>query len=341
MFHIKELVVGCDKNNKQINYQLSIVEYVKQNNRLPDWLKSISNINYYLKPLKIDGVLRKKGYGIWEVNWSNWMGFVQKRTSSKSDKELVNRNKGYIPLVRGHGFQFYLNIPTRIDWSRREVILKNMNVSYEPLGNLQFRLRIYGHKVWFTEKGIIVYFPSGRSFYGDSAKSCYNKALYEFERVIRRISSLSGLDYSIKGKLQFTLDKQHYADIEHELAVKYNNDKEKLKVIGEDGKVWLLIDFSNKNNELEYVHSKKAQVDRDDRINPHMNDIRNNIVPLPSEAYKMILGLIEHDKMYAENQASHLKAIQELGRAVHKLTDEVSLFKKAQLNMYQKKISDF
>jgi hypothetical protein len=99
--------------------------------------------------------------------------------------------------------------------------------------------------------------------------------VYLFKRVVSRIQYKLHLDLSDQGKFLFTLDKQHYADVENELAKKYNNEKEKFQVTGNDGKVWLLIDKSDLD-EFEYVHSKRAVSDCDDRVSPFFNDLREN-----------------------------------------------------------------
>jgi len=324
------------QNPKNLNFKFSIVEYIRQNNILPNWLNSKASMSYYLKPLKIGGVLINPEKSIWYVDWNKWEEYYKKEVKKVSDKSgnlVKKKGKGTSPLVRGHGFQFYLKIPKRFLWNSetRKKLIEKTNLANRKIEHGIYKIRVLGHKIWFCEEGILVYFPPNLDYRGDSAKDTKNQAIYEFKRVIKRISNLIRLDLTEKGKLLFTVDKQHYADIEHELAIEYNNVKKKFKVVGDDGKVWLLIDFSHRINEFEYVDSKKSDVDRDECLAPHFNDLRqhyqqtgeaikiSSILFVLNKMGKQITDVTKNQAIFDANMKSHISAVKGLGKGVSKL----------------------
>jgi hypothetical protein len=337
-----------DKKLRNLNFKFRVVEYIKDNNILPTWLNSKASMNYYTKPLKQRGIITNPEKSIWYVDWDKWEAYYVKEVKKISDKIVKKSSKGTHPIVRGHGYQFYLKIPKRILWTERtrKRFIEKTNLANRKKENGVYKIRVLGHKVWFCEGGIIVYFPESMDFRADNARECEQMAIYEFNKVITRISNLIKQDLTHKGKYIFTIDKQHYADVEHELAIAYNDRKEKFKVIGDDGKVWLLIDFSNKTNEFEYINSQTAKIDRDDKVNPTFNDMRENPdqVMLPSEITSnfskllkviseqgnLINGITNNQKVFDANMMSHIKAVQDLSAGVRLLTKKVEELGKLQ-----------
>jgi hypothetical protein len=295
-----------------------IVEYVRQHKKLPlDHYSSLSKLDYYTKQLRIDGILVKKGYGVWDIDESCLGDYSRKELQNITDKQLQKTSKSS-HSIRGHGFQFSVKVPSYIDWPRREVILNKSGIPYIIKGDGSFLVRIYGHKCHFVNNGIIVYFSKGKSFYGDNASESKNKATYELRRVVTRISNRLNYDLSHKGKLLFTINKAHYAEIENELAVMYNNDREKFHCIGDDGQEWLIIDFSNKVNELETVHSKRS-LDDMNKLQPFFNDLRDNNLPLLSELFKSHSLAIDTIKNITNIQLNTQVEVQILATALNKI----------------------
>jgi len=311
--------------SQNLNLKLCIVEYVRQHNKLPDW-KSPSALDYYLKPLKIAGVLNRKGYGLWVIDWDKWTSYYLKQLQKTRDRKVQKNTKGYNP-IRGHGYQFKIKVPKINDWKRRKEILVKSKKAYTPLKGNAYRIIILGCKIWLVEDGLVVYFPRGRSYYGQTANESQAKALYDLRRVLLRLENVLRIRLRSKHGYMFTVDKQHYAEIENDLAKQCNNDKEKIKITGDDGQVWLVMDYSLSSDELEVTHAKRSLGDMQNVLSPFMNDLRNHKARtgetlVVTDLWKAIASLIEDRQHFADNLNSHVKAVQELAKGVNDLRKE-------------------
>jgi len=312
------------QSDKKVNFYLSIVEFISQNKRLPDMFNSHQAMNYYLKPLKVASAVYKLSFGTWDVDWDKFNIFYTKELKKQSDKK-VKKTKQQAPIIRGHGYQFWLRIPERISWRNRETILNKSNKVYKKLSNGTIKSRFLGNKVWFCEKGIVIYFSEGRSFYEDSDQA-EKEAIYYFKRILKRIENTINLDLSYKGKYLFTMDKAHYGKIQDELAKHCNKDNQKIRCVL-NGKEWLIIDNSFNLNELETT-AKTSKKDMDKVVMPFMNDLKEHfdktgesitITPL----LKLMKGIMSNQVVFDANMASHISAVKKLGDAVDELTEQI------------------
>ena len=336
---------------------LSIVDSIRLNHKLPDIGISKQARNKYIRILKVEGVIFKIGYSVWEVSMPKFMEFVQNRSKPTSEKEVnfssMVAHQGVMPtnLIRGHGYVFSVAFPKEIRvW---ENLLKRSGQSYTALPNGVFRSIVLHNKVWFCADSIVIYYPKHKSFYGDTAQESENEAIYHLRRVISLLEHRLRLSLRIGKEYRFTVDKAHYAEIENDLARQLNRDKEKLHVVGQDGKTWLIADFSDSVNELETVHAQKSKEDMQQVVAPYMNDLREYFVrtgelPTMSKVLNMIeqLTMINKNVMlnqaqYAENMKSHITAIQQLAHGVQLLNAREERFKAAQLKKEQKKINEY
>jgi uncharacterized protein YaeQ len=140
------------------------------------------------------------------------------------------------------------------------------------------------------------------------------------------MTSLSGIlkaDLSFKGKYRFKVGRQHYANIKNELARHYNNNKEKMQIKDDKGKVWLLADFSLKVDELEAVSPEKADIDYKNVIERYFNDIRSGVVSLPSEIDQRISKLVLLQEYQAENIKTHFEVLNGIKDAIKELREEI------------------
>lgn len=352
-------MLSNDKKVKDSAFYLSMVEYVKQHSSLPNWFSSKQARNYHIKPLISDGVLIKKGYATWGINWDKFMEFSRKR-SKKNDEtndKQVKKNRGGSgvgilanPIIRGHGYQFTLSQPNKInDWGK---ILSKSSIPFQ-LSAGYHQARILGNKVRFYKDIIHICYPKHKSFYAQDAQSSENQALYHFKRVLSLLESRLRMKLRAGKEYRFSVDKAHYAEIENDLAKQLNQDKEKLKVVDSEGKTWLLADFSDSINELETVHAQKSKEDMQNIVSRFMNDLREfydktGEVILPSDTLKMIQQLMQSHAYVAKNYESHVSAIQQLAETNKQLAHGVQLlnareqkFKDAQAKKEQRKINDY
>jgi hypothetical protein len=255
------------KTGYKNNLNLYVVSYVFENGKLPTTSMKKSTFQYHLNKLKSDGVLFKKGYGVWSVDKDKFEALC-------FQKEVQKQGRGY-QTIRGHGFHWKLSIPSIVNWVKREEYLKKKLMYYNQNRIKGQRIIIKGYKIWLFDTSIIIYNPRNKSFFEESAKGSYQEALRDILTIIEQIESKLQISFKINQKYMLKPSKQHYAHIENELAKEYNDNKKKLYIkYNEQG--WLLIDKSLGVNELETIHSKTAISDMDKVLTPFFNDLKEH-----------------------------------------------------------------
>jgi len=263
------------KKTRSKNFYLCIISSIKSHGKLPvcsDLGISKQALNYYVRKLKIDERIEKLGYGVWRVNerketiveqplevkictlggYTN----VQQRTSKKNN-------------IRGHNFQIKLLLKRGID------IIGMTKRRYE--GNFinkggTYRIKIDDRIVWINRNSIIVHFKPSESFLGHSAVDTSKSAIYYFRAIIRRIENDVGRMLWINKEYQIEILRAEYANINNELARDFNQRQDKLQVF-DNGKCWLLIDNSFKQDECETV-GKNSEINMDGVVMPLFTDLK-------------------------------------------------------------------
>jgi hypothetical protein len=201
--------------------------------------KSVQNV---VGKLKRQGIIKKIGYAVWEV-----------------DKQVLNQVrqleiKKTSHQIRGHAFNWKIRFLRQIDWIKR---LEKYSVPYKLVGFQQIpRIIIDNKKIWLTKKGMTIY--ETKDFFANNSFSSKGKAVYELDRLIKKIGRKLEIDLT---PYKFTTLREHFALIKNELARQYNNKKEKL-YIKDDGGIWMWIDHSEGEHELEsneVILNKKIQ----------------------------------------------------------------------------------
>ncbi|KKK51923.1 hypothetical protein LCGC14_3110090, partial [marine sediment metagenome] len=218
--------------------------------------------SYDLKALKIEGIIKKIGKGVWEVNEEKLKeysirneGMIVKKSSAVAEPDKAHSRVFTMDSVRGHAFQFILKIHKLRNWNRRREYLDKNNIEYKKVGSNWHgeRILIDGHKVWLTPISIVVYFPNFKSFMGKTANDTKNYAIYEFKRVISKVEALLRVSFRISNNYKFKVSRQHYALIKNTLAKQYDKKGNKLFCYTEQG-LWFIIDNSYNLHEAETVH---------------------------------------------------------------------------------------
>jgi hypothetical protein len=278
-------------------------------------------LNYYLSSLKRRGLIRKIGYGTWEICADYSEKEVKKTTQVATNNQ--EDFKDYKPdSVRGHAFMFTLRIPKGLrNWNRREEILKQRGFKFKPLkifgGGQQMTFR--GRKVWLTNKSIIIFEKA--SFMADTSKDSRKHAVGTFLTTVKAFERYIQANFTYGGKYQFRVSRQHYSLIKNALAQQYDKEGKKLHVYTGDG-LWLLIDNSYNLHETETVHPKTADID-----NKPVQDFFNGLKQFEGYTPQLVMTAIgkvtENQQVFAENQLTHIKVIKELGTGVKELRREV------------------
>ena len=308
----------------KVNTYLSIIDYVRENSKLPELNLSKQARNRYVQRLKSQGILIKKGYGTWGIDEVN--------LKAKTSKQTSKRTLSNLKIIRGHGFCFTLRIKNIQRWNERYIYLKNKNIEYKTIKQ-GISINIDDYLCWLCKSSIVVHFPTYKDSWGADCDESKSSAVNEFLKIITKLENILGITLSIGGKYEYRTSKQHFAKIRDKLAQDYNIRGEKLQVRGNDGKVWLITDKSLKVDELEFIHSKTAVDDGDKVIIPILNDykemyLKTGEIFLPSLAFQLTSNVIKTQAMYDENFKSHIEVIRELGQAVRELREEVQQLRK-------------
>ena len=260
--------------------KLYIIKSIFESNKLPDGI-SKSRCNYHTKPFLKEGLIEKRGYGVWCLTKKGETLLNTKQLQKLSLDTLVvpgGLSKSKKQIIRGHGFMWKLKFPEKAhcDLDYRKRLLKRNKRDYIELNNKNLKISIRDHKVHLGLRAAIVYFNPDISYYGKSALDSYKEALLEFNKVIKVIEGIYSKSLRIRDLYKFKVCKNHYGDLNNEFAIHYKN-KGKFVRVYDNGKEWLVMDFSDKKFiEAETTSSDRAKYDMDNVISPTMNTLRDD-----------------------------------------------------------------
>lgn len=307
------------------DFYLGIIQYIQLHGKLPTDMGSKQKLNYYIRNLKLNRVIVKKGYSVWEVK-------EVKNLKSKQVKTLSGVTKN----IRGHGFVLRVRIPKITNWHNREEYLKSREISYTvSKANWKgYKIILNNFKIWLHDNSIIIYCPKGKSFFEATAEESQNLALYYFEQLLIKIENLLGINLKINKQYQFRIARQHFAKIKDALAHQMNKDQQKIFCYLNNER-WLVIDHSDGIDELEAVKKDSAVVDMDRVIVPFMNDLKANYdktgeLILSSEVLNMINKIIHIQSTdrgimsdLSVNIKTHMEVLNGIKQAVNDLAEQV------------------
>lgn len=271
-----------------------------------------SSLAYHVGILKAKGCIKKKGYGVWE--------YV--KPLKKFENGPIDTKKGQIGTskeIRGHAFIWKILLPETIDW---KILLDKAKINYQIIGKGKvFRIIFEHRKIWLTKKGIIIY--EGMDFLGKSSFEVKGTAVYEMDQVIKKLFKKLGLS---DPRYKFTTSREHYGLIKNELARQYNEKKEKMAIISEDGTIWLWIDDSLSLGELETNNpliSRQVQEFWNDQKKTGFKVTPTFIMNGMAKTNEAILRNTEHLEFHAENMRSHVGAVRDLRVGVNTLSEKI------------------
>lgn len=313
------------KSIRKKDFYLSIYLQLKQGlypSQIARELKcSKQKVSYYLSSLKKAGLVKKIGYGVWEVVKE----FNPKEVKKSTRVATINPQKIFTSLkqdsVRGHAFQFKLQLPEDLrNWDKREQILSQLGIKFKPLNlfgggqSIDFK----GRKIHLTKKSIIIY--EKESFISDLAKDSQSQAVSHFLKLIKSLERKLRANFSHFGKYRFRITRQHYALIKNALARQYNSDGEKLEVYCDKG-LWFLIDNSFNLHEAETVHPKSS-VEDNEKVQNFFNSLKQAPITT-NEIYNNFSEIKNMMKESSRNQMMLSQVIGQLDKNLIRVTKEV------------------
>jgi len=279
-------------------------------------------LQYYLSLLKKAKLIKKVGYGVWEIT-----GKFDKKKFKKTTRVPHNNWGSKFELlkqdqVRAHAFQFKLLIPGYLrNWNKREEILIKKGIKFERLDHLfggGQGLDFKGKKIHLTNSSIIIY--EKESYIANLAKDAKSAAIYHFFRIVRALERHLKADFSVQGQYKFRVTRQHYALIKNALAKQYDEEGKKLEVYSANG-LWFVIDNSYNLKEAETVDPKEADIDNE-KVQNFFNSLK--VRPITSgEISDNFIELRQMMKTSSENQIMLGQVLQQMEKNLIKITKRV------------------
>lgn len=287
---------------KLLNSGLSITEISKY--------RHVSRTAIYkaLSSLIKKGMVRKVGYSVYEL--------------TDKGKEGLHSLVAFRYKLRQHNLHFKIKIlENPKNWSQRRnelrflpyfnktLKLKNNEQDLFNFGNLQIKT---------TTKSVIIKIPT---IYSKDWESAIIQAMQILEDSIYKIEKIFKIKLIKNYKSNITIISQEYAILQDALAKVYRNEGNRLYITGEDGKIWMITDFSFSNDETEFIHTEKA-TDDVDAIAPFLNDLRKNPTTLTDvrEHIGEIQGALNS---WAVNEVKHQKVLDEILTTFHKINERL------------------
>lgn len=192
---------------------------------------------------------------------------------------------------RLHGQRFYIEI-----LDKTEAFLKKINKVGKAVEFIE------GNYVTYNEN--FVQIMAKKDFWAETPLDAEQQSLEYWTKFILKLEqklkvvllkdAYENIRYSKSGE---------FAETNNELAVDFNNRRDKLQIRGtEDNKVWLIVDNSFNLNEMETTHSKFS-MDDSVKVTDHFNDIRDFPVMRPSEISQIVGEISRNVEELSRQQA--------------------------------------
>ena len=282
---------------------------------------SKQSLNYYLSSLKKQGLIKKVGYGVWEIDK------IQEVKTLNKDAPL---NLKQVKNIRGHAFIWKVRIKEKYDWRK---LLESKQINYEDIGIKGTpRIILNGVKIWLGKKNIVIYEKD--SYFAKNAIESKKLAIYS---LIDKLKSLSQyLSIPPFRDFKFTCSREHFSLIQNCLAIQCDKERKSILVRNEQG-YWMSIDNSLNLHEAEAI-SKDSMLDIEG-IKKYFNSHKETQFKVtPSFLLENINKVTQNQLMFAENIQTHMKVLKDIGAAINKLNKTI---KNKSTNKNQKTLGDF
>lgn len=286
---------------------------------------------------------------------------LNKSFLEKIDKSYSLTSKGIKGLhsfvglrynLRQHNLHFKFEIlehPKNWELKRNKLVqFPYFNKRIKLKNNEQHLFNFGKIKIKTTSKSIIIKLPTIYDKNIDGAVLQAMDLLYEAIPKVERLFDIKLIkDY----KANVKIISQEYARVNDSLARIYRKEADRLYITGDDGKVWMMTDFSFSVDETEYIHPIKSP-DDEPTVSKMLNDLRKNPTTF-SEVYSLVGKIAVQHKELLDNQKempmmlsglkqqiqSHLKLIKEYRE--ENIRWRKGKLKEIKKNINQSKILDY
>jgi DNA-binding PadR family transcriptional regulator len=256
-----------------------------------------SSIYKIIATLNKKGLVRHPKYSIYEL----------------TDKGIQGLHSfvGLRYKLRQHNLHFkckVLESPKNWELKRNELrTMPYFNKTLKLKNNEQDLLNFGRLKIKTTSKSIIIKIPT---IYATDWEHAVVQAIGILEDALFKIEKQFKILLVKDYKANITIISQEYARIQDAIAKLYKKEGNRIYLTGDDGKIWLITDFSFSTDELEFIHPGKA-TDDVDAIAPFLNDLRRNPTTLTDVRNHVgeLQGVVNS---WAINQVKHQGVLDEI-----------------------------
>ena len=254
------------------------------------------------------GWVSKKTYGVYEL--------------TEKGTQTLHSLVGFRYKLRQHNLGIKIDVlESPKNWAQKRnelrflpyfnktIKLKNNEQDMFNFGKLQIRT---------TTKAIIIKMPT---IYSKGWEEAIIQAMDILETTIPKLEQIFKVKLVKNYKANMKIISQEYARIQDALAKLYRAEGNRIYLTGDDGKIWLITDFSFSEDELEVIHPDRAADDLD-AIAPFMNDLRKNPTTL-SNMREETREVLEVAKAHAVNINKHQKVLDQILDAFTKLNNRL------------------
>src|SRR3990167_3410589 len=242
-----------------------------------------------------------------------WISYPKRSLYELTDKGIEGLHS-FVALrysLRQHNLHFKIRVlESTKNWELRRNELRLLPYFNKTLKlkNNEQDLFNYGRLgIKTTSKSVIIKMPT---IYSKDWESAIIQAISILEGIIPKIEKSFAIRLVKDYKANITIISQEYAKIQDAIAKLYRSEKNRLYLTGEDGKIWLITDFSFSTDETEFIHPNKA-TDDVDAIAPFFNDLRKN--PTTLTDMRLYIGEIQAGLQgVLHNEIKHQKVLDEI-----------------------------
>lgn len=261
-----------------------------------------------LATLNKKGLVRHPKYSIYELTTKGIKGL----------HSLV----GLRYKLRQHNLHFKIKVlesPRNWELKRNEIrFMPYFNKIIKLKNNEQELLNFGRLQVKTTSKSLIIKIPT---LYAKNWENAIIQAMSILEDNLFKFEKLFKIRLVKDYKANIKIISQEYAIIQDTLAKLYRAEGNRIYLTGEDGKIWLITDFSFSTDETEFIHTEKA-TDDVDAIAPFFNDLRKNPITFTDvrEHIGELQGVVNS---WAINEVKHQKVLDNILLAFKKINDRL------------------
>lgn len=224
--------------------------------------------------------------------------------------------------LRQHNLGIKIDIlesPKNWELKRNEIRqMPYFNKSIKLKNNEQDLINFGRFTVRTTTKSLIIKMPT---IYDKDWEGAIVQAMALLEEIIPKLEHQFKVKLVKEYKSNMKIISQEYARIQDALAKLYRHEGNRIYLTGDDGKIWLITDFSFSEDELELIHTERSPEDLN-AIAPFLNDLRNNPTTFSQERELMKEKMQLVDNLI-HNEVKHQRVLDEILLTFKKINDRL------------------